>query len=410
MSNVDSDIHRPELGQIMSKPAPKLVAFVLVSMPYLFVLGALTPPQMDNWLPATSLFEGLFFVAALAFIFRLSRRIAWSFFALVIFAAIHMGLALASGSTPLDEIFRAHKWILYLIGLCLFVGQSLPDSSRVARLTKFLIIAAFFKYFYAVALLGLNARPAILTENNYELFLLIGLLVVCYRFMGQRVFNYVILLGLEILVSGSRSAAIGFVIFVFFVTFSGETGKSFRRYLWALLSIAVVWIPLVVFQSRNTSLDTLDRINFLNHFLIETSGWHLGEWLFGAAPMTQLSSSTCQSLSYYYLLLSSAQDGSCYSVILHSFFLRVIFDFGVLGMVATFVSLWIIMRVGGVDRGIAIALVALAVANGFSVSGPNNVYVILPVAYAILVAQRSEVRSGASRNLNQEKKRSALAW
>jgi hypothetical protein len=349
---------------------------------------------MDNWLPATTVIEVLFFLAALGLVGRMSKKIGWVFVLLLGFAAVHMGLAQWAGAAPLDESLRAHKWIFYMVALCCFEGQRLRSAESVTRLTKFFIIAAFIKYSYALVLLGLTARPAILTENNYELFLFMGLLVVSYRRMGSRVIAYVILLGLTVLESGSRSAAVGFVVLVVFVALSGETVSYFRRYLWALVSVAVVLVPVFIFQSRGTTAENLDRLNFLNKFISETGHWGPVEWLIGSPPLTQLSYQTCQQLSFYNLLLSSAQDGSCYSVILHSFILRVVFDFGVLGFLLSIVGLWIIMAKGKVGLGIRLALIALALANGFSVSGANNVYVILPVAYALLVARSPLVPDG----------------
>ena len=368
------------------RPASRAVSFLLIGLPYVLVLGAVTPPQIDNWLPATTLFEVSFFLAALSLVMRISKGIGWVFLLSLGFAAIHMGLAQWGGVTPLDESLRAHKWIFYIIALCCFVGQRLSSPDSVTRLTKFFIIAAFLKYSYGFVFLGLTARPAILTENNYELFLFMGLLVVSYQRMGSRAVVWVMLLGLTVLESGSRSGAVGFVVLVVFVALSGETVSYFRRYLWSLVSVAVVLIPVFIFQSRGTSVDNLDRLNFLNQFLGEVTRWGPIDWLIGSPPLTQLSYQTCQKLSFYNALLSSSQDGSCYSVILHSFLLRVVFDFGVLGLLASIVGLWIIMAKGKVGIGIRVALIALGLANAFSVSGPNNVYVILPIAYALLNA------------------------
>ncbi len=46
---------------------------------------------------------------------------------------------------------------------------------------------------------------------------------------------------------------------------------------------------------------------------------------------TPLLPASCADLSYYQTLFSYAGDGRCYSVILHSFIMRVIYDHGIIG-------------------------------------------------------------------------------
>ena len=266
-----------------------------------------------------------------------------------------------------------------------YVGKGIFKASAVARLTKFLIFAAFAKYCYCVALLGFQARPAILTENNYELFLFMGLLVLSYETLGPRAMNYLLLLGFTIVISGSRSAAFGFVVVVFYVAFFADRGGLFRRYIFAIAAALATIIPIYVLQQRSTNFDTLDRLNFYNHFVFETSQFSSLEWLFGAPPITELSSFTCQGLSFYSTLLSSRGDGSCYAVILHSYFLRTIFDFGIAGLLMAFVAVWVAMRRANVPRRMTAVLILLGAANGISVSGLNNAYVVLPMAFAVFM-------------------------
>jgi hypothetical protein len=368
-----------------SKAVPAIVQLLLIGLPAVTALGSITPPQLENWLPVTSLFEFYFFSAALIIFLKFSSRISRSFLLLLLFTAVHTFLAFVGLDSPADEIYRAHKWLFYLLALSIFVGYQMAAVNKVVSLTKFLILAAVTKYALVFFALGPTSRPGIFAENNYELFLFMGLLVVCYRFMGRRAVLFLGLLGVAVMLSGSRSAATGFVALVAYVAFTRQSKHAYSRYIWVTLTAIVTIIPFLVFERRGSSIETLDRVVFLNRFLAETSNWNFATWALGAPPLTQLSSPTCQSLAYYSLLLSSNQDGSCYSVILHAFVLRVLFDFGVLGLLVSVLGLWHLMKIGNVTVGVRLALIVLACLNGLSVSGPNNIYVILPIAFAILV-------------------------
>src|SRR5699024_10128365 len=115
----------------------------------------------------------------------------------------------------------------------------------------------------------------------------------------------------------------------------------------------------------------------------------LSAWIFGTAPMTPLSTQTCAALDFYSELFSAAQDGSCYSVILHSFALRVLYDAGLIGALLVLLVPIAVMLRAGVPMILTLTLSAIAVANSLSVSGLNNPYVALPILLAILLGTRT---------------------
>jgi hypothetical protein len=210
-----------------------------------------------------------------------------------------------------------------------------------------------------------------------------GLFIVTYDEMKKSRYLVLSAIAIEVLLSGSRSAAVGFVVVLIFVSLKSRQ-SLLKSTFWITATAIGVLIPVYVLQLRGTNIDTLDRINFLNHFLGEVRGWDLLTWAFGTPPITQLNYSTCQSLSFYSTLLSSSGDGTCYSVILHSFILRAIFDTGVCGLIACFYILNWVMKHAGVECILTLALLGLALANSISVSGPNNIYVIFPMIVATL--------------------------
>ncbi|WP_216073902.1 hypothetical protein, partial [Acinetobacter baumannii] len=92
-------------------------------------------------------------------------------------------------------------------------------------------------------------------------------------------------------------------------------------------------------------------------------------------PITALSPESCRSLSFYDVLFSYSGNGSCYSVILHSYFFRVIFDHGAFGLVLLFSFLAVALRKYGyskMDVGVVIGILS---ASALSVSAMNSVFV-----------------------------------
>jgi len=70
-------------------------------------------------------------------------------------------------------------------------------------------------------------------------------------------------------------------------------------------------------------------------------------------------------------------------VILHSYFLRALFDHGVLGLVLLFSLLWLGLRRSGTGARDALAVLTLISVSGLSVSAFNNVFASMVLAVAM---------------------------
>jgi hypothetical protein len=149
------------------------------------------------------------------------------------------------------------------------------------------------------------------------------------------------------------------------------------------LLISSLALALYTFRNRGTNLGNLDRLKFLNLFLDDFgSRSNIGK-IFGNWIIEPLNIETCIKLRFYSSLQSNEALGSCYSVILHSFSLRAIYDFGVVGAIAIFYSFGKIL-LKNLEKTTAVCFTILAISNSLSVSGVNNVYVVLPMLVAIL--------------------------
>lgn len=368
----------------------KFESGLIFLVPIILLIGSINLTTSGNFLPATSVLEVAFLTAAVLLALRSRWPRGKLFWLSVIYVLVHSALALVFSVAPFDEVVRAHKWLLFLVALQFFIGKQTQRPNQILTLTKTLIIAMVLKYAAVIALFGASSRPALFTENNFELALVIGLTTVSIKKFENKYFFWVVLLASAVLMSGSRSAAIGFVALIVYIAVTTESRNVVLKYFWTISCLIAFLLPVLVFQSRSTSLETLDRLNFFNLFQLEISHWQFLDWILGAPSLTQLSSYTCQSLSYYESLFSSANDGTCYSVIWHSFVLRLVFDFGIFGILLAVIGFYLTLRKAGVSWVLAVTLLALSLINGFSVSGLNNIYVVLPFVYAITTSSNPE--------------------
>lgn len=286
---------------------------------------------------------------------------------------------------PLLDFAQAYKWVLYLAAFVLALGRAWGPVRPLIRVVFTLLLFALAKALLTVAVAGTGARSGLLTENNFEIALFVGLIAVTYGAMSARQrFWAVTVVGAITVLSGSRSGVVAFVILVIYVIAQTKRLNLFLRYLLALVLPVVLWYASSVFTERAVQTGgVVDRLNFLSVFLLETSDWGPHTWLLGTTPLTPLSTEACGALSYYQYLFATTGDGTCYSVVLHAFTLRVLFDAGILGLLLAFGTAFYALRTSKVSPGLILALLLVAFTNGLSVSGLNNAYVALPILIAI---------------------------
>lgn len=303
-------------------------------------------------------------------------------------------IVLLGDTAPLTDALQAHKWLIFVIVLAFLPGSRIAQHKRFADLTKILLVLALIKYLIVGLQSSFHLRAGLMTENNYELALFCGLLMVSWGEMGRRRIGYLAVLGVVVALSASRSGVVAFAVTLAYLLWVSRWHNKIAKSYVALITLLIAALGVaVVFSDRLGPDGRIDRLNFLEVFWHETSAWGPLQWAFGAEPVTTLSSSGCSRLSFYSALLSSEGDGSCYSVILHLFVLRAIFDFGIVGLVLSFVAIGLILRQARVSPKLIAALLAVAVTNSLSVSGINNLFVIMPIALAVLLSREPELTS-----------------
>ena len=347
-----------------------------------------------NVLPANLLFEILLASVSISLLAGLSRGAFKFVVASVLYILISGFLVVASGRVVgFSDFFIAYKSFFYVVLLGFFIGKDKLTSNNLLMI--FLSCAFLFLLKYAAAkflssdILIAN-RPGIFYENNFELIFLLIIYLISSPHLGRYGWLAFLTVLTIVMLSGSRSSMLAFLVVSFVIYF-----KKFdvRMLLYLLILPAVVYFFYGIFQSRlsGAELEGIDRYNFLMIFFDEIKGWGVFNYLFGSWPMTPLSPASCNALSYYESLFGSVGDGTCYSVILHSFLLRILFDHGILGLIFLIAFVWYGLARVNYSVGYRLGVVGVLLASGLSVSSMNSVYTALALAIAFSSKQTSAV-------------------
>lgn len=289
-------------------------------------------------------------------------------------------------NTPLFESVRAYKWAFFLIGLIISLRKNRLSPRVSETCFRLLLATMFITYALQVAINGLDSRPYLMIENNYECALLIGFFII--QLNQQKLISktrYLIEHSLVIsiiLMSQSRSSLLSLIaVLMINIKFSRRTSNKIVLGIILLASSTIA--ILFTLNNRGTSIVNLDRYRFLTLFAEEFRSRSIIEQLFGSWIIQPLNYETCIKLKFYSSLQNDESLGSCYSVVLHSFLLRAVNDFGIIGSIGIF-STFSFILFDTLKKNIALSLLVLAIVNSASVSGINNVYIILPVLIALL--------------------------
>lgn len=281
------------------------------------------------------------------------------------------------------EFLRAYKSFMYLPIIAILYKKKVFYSYSVSSALKFILI--FYLIHYSVQiLLGIEHRPLIMTENNYEVaFLQILFAFFSKNFGKSRNFYFIILLSVT-LISGSRSAAASLVFvyaYIYMTELNWKTILAFCLFPLMLLTALYIFID----RLQDNDIQSIDRIFFLKIFLSESNFWGIGNYLFGTFPLTALSDLSCMQLSYYEKLFSFGNNDTCYSVVLHSFILRAIFDHGLIGLMYIFYCYFRILASmrENTKTPQTIMMLGIILMNSLSVSGLNNIFIVLALTIII---------------------------
>lgn len=342
------------------------------------------------------IFELLFLIITFLMVIKLVIRKEIAVFNLILFFYIIYSLNyffLFEYSSKFTDFLLIYKSFIYLFLLSFFVSKNYFEYNFLRKIFNILIFFFLVKYFLVILFnIGNNVRPQLFTENNFELMMLLILYIGVYS--REKIINKwdLILLTIIFILSGSRSGIASFFIMLYFLDFG--TLKRLKIFKFLLLTLGLVAITIIFLQRLgNGSIEDIDRVKFFYYFMKEIENWNIFNYLFGANFMTPMSYETSKALSFYKVLFSDYEHLLTYSVILHSFILRTIFDHGILGLCFLFFTVWKYLELSGYQTKEILSIVLILIATGLSVSSLNSIFVSLSLGLIIITKRNNFEKS-----------------
>jgi hypothetical protein len=272
----------------------------------------------------------------------------------------------------------AFKTFVYLSILVLIIDMKVFTKNAMLNFINIIYLIFFIKYLICQTT-GLNHRPIVYVENNFELMMLCVLYLIRYQLSKENQLKYLFILGIIICLSFSRSAFLMYAaIFLFVIR---EKGGNYGN---IILSGGLIFMSIIayyVFTRRADSIEEIDRYTFFMYFLGETKDWNFLQYMTGAPKITALSNEASGFFNRWQNLVSYSGNGSFYSVVFHSYLLRIIFDHGFIGLSAVIFFTYKLLRLSDVDKKITWIVIAIFLLNGLAVSSFNSVFFPLSMIF-----------------------------
>lgn len=359
----------------------RLLQVLLYSPMLLLAVTGILSPYKYNLLPSNTILEMAFLAMACAMAGELLRTAASFLYGTLAYVIVSAIWSIGFRDIHALDFLLAYKAFFYACILSFFIGKKFCSRKSLIAFYWAMIGAFLIKYGYSI-LLGLDAkmrsRPGLFVENNFELVFII-LLYYRLRHCFNNSFVAFVPLFAIVFLSGSRSAilAVG-AVYVF--TFIREWNIRTVAAMVATFAIAAIGYELFLSRMQD-GFENIDRFRFLMVFLHEMQNYGVTGYILGTPRITSLSAGSCALLNFYSGLFSFSGDSTlCYSVILHSYILRVIFDHGLIGFVfLNAFLLYGIRKANGTLRDfLCVALVLIF--SGLSVSSFNSIFSALAIA------------------------------
>lgn len=364
-----------------------LLLFLILCISGLFSM--LQATHRYNILPSNLMVECSILFFTFLYITSLNKKIM--FFTIVVF--IYLLYTFIKGiifdKINIFDYIIAYKAFFYIFILSFFIKKDIYSKEFLFKLLRMLLIFFFIKYFVSVAT-KIELRPGVFTENNFELMFILILFYLEYILLNKKInlLNTFLLVCIFIL-SGSRSG-IATLGFLFFMMYAFKLDKKILiRLIFVVLIFAII---IFIFMQRGQVITSTDRFRFFMFFLYDIKDWGLINFLFGSnGVLVPLSDFTCNELSYYDSLFSHKGDGSCYSVIYHSYILRAVYDHGLAGLFFICTFYFYALKISKFSTWQSLTILGIILLNSLSVSAFNNVFIIVAIIFVLGVNKNDKV-------------------
>lgn len=341
-------------------------------------------PLFQPFFSVKSLFTIVLFLFSILLFYRIEKSLV--FFLLVLLLYLFYSLYfLIFKKINLFDYLTVFLCFFYVMLLLFVTQKKLISLKFFNKLFRALLVIFLLRYAY-VFFTYTTHRPRLFMENNFEL-LFLSILLVGSIWKSKKVDILNLLMFSFIAISsGSRSGIAIFFFILFVCFFKKEYIKAKYIWIYVLVFLGVSFASTIILDRMpKGGFQNIDRFWFLLYFFDEIENWSLWNYIFGSPIITALSTETCKGLSYYSELYSYKGDGSCYSVIFHSFILRIIFDHGFLGLFFLFYLIKRILVLSGFSKRYVIAMLGVLFLNSISISSLNSVFSIFGLMIVLMI-------------------------
>lgn len=257
-------------------------------------------------------------------------------------------------SIPLVVALLQLKWLFYLMLFSIF---KFPTFLKIDNLNTLLLFLVIYAYDYLV---NNNPRPNFITENNFEL-LMVLILYILSLFKNKKQLFTSLTTFLIVIISGSKSAIFSFIL-ITFIYFFKSNKKLFFTFLISFFSLIFFYFPQL-----NFDIQELDRFIMFKEWLSLIKEKTLLDLLLPNL-FPQEVNLNLSNLTYYEDL---EIEKKAYSTHFHLMNLRLIYDFGIIGFMFSYYFTYKVLTFF-VEKHTSILILLLVFLNGMSVSGLNN--------------------------------------
>lgn len=373
----------------------RITTLFLISFFYIFTLSAFVNLETRTVLNAKFTFEVLILVLVIIYLYATGFK--KKLIIVLVPVIIYLFIALLqfifdTRNLELDDFLLIYKSYFYILIMTLLSNRINFSYNFTKKLLRFLLIAFFVKYSLMLTLdLAYQGRPDLYAENNFELLLLLILFVGVVDKSRESIMQDFLLLTAVIGMSGSLSASACYAGIISILKF--PYNRSIQRFKFFILAGSILFLFWLLI-ARNVAFENIDRIKFLFLFLQEIENWGMREFLFGSPFMTPVSNITANALIYYDTLFSSVENRLAYSVLFHSFVLRIIFDHGFVGL--TFI-VWAVHKLASINccsMQVKLCILMIMLLAGLSISSFNSVFALFGIVIVLGLNKREAKKAG----------------
>jgi hypothetical protein len=330
--------------------------------------------------------EGLFIIySSLAFWWAKKNATFTSIIFVRLFCLLYLTFsyiyAVYFNGANVEDFLLIYKSFVYLFFLTFLSGKKLMTFEGTNKLFLLMLALFFIKYLAMIVIKG-NHRPILYMENNFELMFIYVLYLIRYVVNKEKFLIMLGLVGLITILSLSRSSLLMYSILVLFVFY--DSFKKTRVFIIPGAIVILGGIVYYIFSERSSSIEDIDRFRFMIVWWSQVKNWNLLEWLVGSPRITPLSPTACRFFSFWAAMFSRSGNGTCYSVVFHSFLLRVIFDHGLLGLVFIVFASYKLLVLNGVRKDVTWVFITIVIINGLSVSSFNNLFFAVSTVFLMV--------------------------